>query len=222
VGATDLYDLALEWKLVCDEAVASTIGGAIEHSYVSPGPPSTDCLPQLAVYVGTPVARADTAPVSPPLAPGMRDTEVGGVNLVNLTCVVLRCAPTFDEADQFPTVEALEAAAREVDEDLWAIWAYTRTRHDANVLFSGLAEPREMFLDPAFPVPEGRQEIGWQISLRVRLDGYWAPALAPSSNLLGRIVVQGFNPNVPGQAGLATVLPDGSDFRWIIDLPPAS
>lgn len=172
MAARDLFDLAVEWKELCVEAVATTVGGSIEHAFVSPGPPATDCLPQLAVYAGTPVMRADTSPLSPPLVGGNRDVLSGSVNLVNLTCVVVRCAPTIEEAGEIPAVADIEAAAQQVTEDVWAIWNFTRQRHKDGALFPSVGGRREMFLDPAFPIPPGTQEVGWQIPVRVSLYGY--------------------------------------------------
>jgi hypothetical protein len=175
VAASDLFDLALEWKAVCLEAVASTVGGAIAHAFVSPGPPSLDCLPQLSVYPGAPVGEADTSPLSPPLAPGERDRVTGSLHLVNLTCVVVRCIPTLGEGGELPSPSAIEAAARETSEDVWAIWNFTRTRHREGTLFASPSGAREVFLDPAFPIPPGGGAGGWQIPIRVQLGGYSPP-----------------------------------------------
>lgn len=175
MSASDLFDLALEWKAVCLEAVASTVGGAIAHAFVSPGPPSIDCVPQLSVYPGSPIAEADTSPLSPPLSQGQRDHLTGTVHLVNLTCVVVRCIPTVEEDGALPEPAKIEAAAKETSEDVWAIWNFTRTRHREGTLFASPSGTRELILDPAFPIPPGGDSGGWQIPLRVQLGGYAPP-----------------------------------------------
>lgn len=175
MSASALFDLAAEWKAVCEEAVASTVGGEIEHSFVSPAPPAIDCVPQLAVYPGGP-AIADTQPLSPPLIAGARDRVSGTVHLVNLTCVVVRCSPTQDNDGNPPSIDDIETAARETSEDVWAIWNFTRQRHKSGDLFPSGGNSRELFLDPAFPVPPGGDAVGWQIPIRVALGGYVVPA----------------------------------------------
>src|SRR5665811_316733 len=93
-AATDLFDLAKEYLQACEAAVATTPGGPIARSFVSPGLPAWDCCPQLSVHVGGPVI-GDTMPLAPPLQPGHRFEDTGTVNLVALTATVLRCSPTF-------------------------------------------------------------------------------------------------------------------------------
>jgi hypothetical protein len=171
VAARDLFDLCVEWKELCEEAVASTVGGPIDHSFVSPGAPAFDCVPQLSVNPGGP-AEADTQPLSPPLVQGHRDSISGSVHLVNLTCVVLRCAPTISSTGEIPAVAAIETAARETHEDVWAIWAWTRKRHREGLLFSSPSLSRELIFDPAVPIPEQGAAVGWQIPIRVALGGY--------------------------------------------------
>lgn len=168
-GPGDLYDLAAEWLVCCEAAVATAYGGAISYAYVSPGPPPLDCE-ELVVWAGGP-AEANTAPLSPPLAPGFRDTVQGAVHLINLTCTVVRCVPGLNEHGRLPSVAELEDTARQTLGDVWAIWNETRQRHRGGTLFAS-NYARELFLEPAFPIPPDGGFAGWQVPIRVQLNGY--------------------------------------------------
>ncbi|MFL5309680.1 MAG: hypothetical protein ACJ79H_04410 [Myxococcales bacterium] len=173
-GPLDLYALCREWLDVCELAVASTPGGAIARSFVSPGMPAWDCPPQLTVHAGGP-AEADTLPLQPPLAPGMRPSTAGSVHIINMTATVLRCSPTVKQAGKsfkLPSPAALEATARECDADVWALWAWTRRAYQAGFLFPSEDRRRELFFDPAVPVRTAGGASGWEIQIRVALGGY--------------------------------------------------
>jgi hypothetical protein len=166
----DLYDLCSEYLNACGLAVEATVGGAIERAFVSAGPPVIDCIPQLSVHPGA-ASEGDTAPLSPPLQAGHRDRQGGAVHLVSMTCLVIRCAATTEDNSP-PELADLERAARETAEDLWAIWNLVRAHHRDGTLFSSPSGSRELFLDPAFPLPPGGLAVGWQIPIRVALGGY--------------------------------------------------
>jgi hypothetical protein len=168
-GPADLYDLAAEWLAACELAVASAPGGAIAYAFVAPGSPALDCE-LLAVWAGGPI-EAETAPLSPPLAPGHRDTVQGAVHLVNLTCCVVRCSPVGDDQGRAPSAAEYEAVARQTMGDVWAIWNFTRQRHRDGSLFAS-GHQREVFLEPAYPLPIQGGLAGWQVPIRVQLDGY--------------------------------------------------
>lgn len=168
-AASDLYDLAAEWLTACGDAVASAAGGPIPYAFVAPGMPPLDCE-LLAIWAGGP-AEAETAPLTPPLAPGFRTTVQGAVHLVNITCCVVRCSPVGDDRGNPPTPVQYDAAAQETMGDVWAIWNTTRKRHAAGTLFAS-EHCRELFLDPAYALPIVGGLAGWQIPIRVQLDGY--------------------------------------------------
>ena len=174
MAATDLYDAARELLEACEAAVATTPGGAIERSYVSPGLPALDCCPQLTVHVGASI-EGDTSPLAPPLQPAHRASQGLTVPLVQLTATVVRCAPSWDEgADQPPPTSEIDDVARLTNADLWAIWNMLRDLHRAGSLFSAPAGPgsREFFFDPAFPISVQGGCAGWSIPFRVSLGGY--------------------------------------------------
>lgn len=90
--------------------------------------------------------------------------------LVPLTATVIRCVPVTD--GKFPTVAVLEAKAQEIDEDVWAIWAFSRQRFEEGTLFPSPSGSRELFFQPALvSSPEGGC-AGWQIPVQVAIGGY--------------------------------------------------
>lgn len=166
----DLFDVCSEWLAACEAAVATTDAGAIDRSFVSPGPPAWDCCPQLTVHGG--YAIADTAPLIPTLAPGHRSTVQGGVVLVPLVATIIRCIPTLGDysGSEFVPKAALEASAMSTHADLWAILNHTWDQHSRGILFA--PESRELFFDPAVPLVPAGGCAGWQIQIRVSLYGY--------------------------------------------------
>lgn len=171
MAATALFDLCAEYLAACVDAVAGTPGGPITRAYVSPGNPAFDCPPQLTVHAGGPV-EADTLPLSPILMPGERTHVQGAVFLAQMTATVIRCTPTIDDNLRFPPATALEESANEILADVWAIWNFCRTAVRDGELFFRESTRREVFFDPAVPVPIEGGSAGWQIPIRVQLDGY--------------------------------------------------
>lgn len=180
-GVNDLYQAASDYLAACEQAVASAPGGPIARSFVSPGVPAIDCAPQLAVYVGGPI-EADTRPLSPPLVLGRR-AEPGGagaVHLVNLTCVVARCVDTLTDDGSFPSASALEANAVDTIGDVWAIWNVVRALYRAGLIFTRPdGERRELYFDGAIPLVTSGGAGGFQIPVRVQIDGYAPVVVAP-------------------------------------------
>jgi len=168
-GPTDLFNLAAEWLAVCTAAVASAPGGPISYSFVSPGSPPLDC-PMIVVWAGGPVEAA-TQPLTPPLSPGFRADKYDSYDLVNLLCCVVRCSPVGDDRGNAPSAAEYEAAAQATMGDVWAIWNWTRQRKREGALFPSTHD-RELFLEPAYPLPIQGGLAGWQIPIRVQLDGY--------------------------------------------------
>lgn len=172
-GVDDLYDLSVEYLGACEEAVATAPGGPIARSFVSPGLPALDCLPQLAVYVGGPV-EAETRLTGPQLAAGRRPDDTGAVHLIALTCVVARCVPVIREgSNAFPTPAQMNAASQEVIADVWAIWNWVRAAYREGLIFTRPdGERRELYFDPAVPLGISGGAGGWMVPIRTALDGY--------------------------------------------------
>lgn len=168
IGNDDLWNLANEYLTACATAVASTPGGAPGRVYVSPGPPAWDCE-QLTVHVGGP-AVADTFPLQPSLAALHRVAVQGQVDLISLTATILRCVPTLTQQGKFPPDSALDAASQQTLADLWAIWNYVRRGKSTGALFP--PKEREFGFDPAISMNLQGGFGGWQVTIRVQLDGY--------------------------------------------------
>lgn len=168
MAATDLYDLCAEYLTVCNDALALTPGGAISRAFVSAGAPAWDCCPQLSVHVGGP-AWAMTEPAGE-LASMHRLNIAAVMDMITLTATVIRCVPTLEEDTRLPSAADLDAAGQLTTSDLWAIWNLVEYRKAKGTLFGGKC--REMALDPAVPVGPAGGCGGWQIQLRVTLQGY--------------------------------------------------
>jgi hypothetical protein len=173
VASGDLFALARELLDACEGIVATSPGGPIPRSFISPGLPALDCCPQLTVHVGGP-AEADTSPLVYPLDPGHRTANLELLNLVQLTITVVRCTPPSSGDEPLPQGSALEDAAEEIDADLWCLWNELRQLHRSGALFDAPAGPgsRDLFFDPAVSLNPQGGCAGWLIPIRVQLGGY--------------------------------------------------
>lgn len=162
---SSVWEMSSELLLIAEDAVATTIGGAIDRSYVAPSEPAFDCCPFLAVTVPT-ISEGFTASGPGGLSGGHRGVA-GAVNLIGFAILAVRCGPRMD-GQNLPTVAEIERAAREVQEDGWALWNAVREaiRDDR---FEGLC--REVFFDGGSAITEQGGCVGWTFSLRASLDG---------------------------------------------------
>lgn len=171
-----LHAAALGFLGACADALdLETDAGAPERVFVVAGPPAWDCPEQLTVHVGGPQI-AETAAGGATLAPGHRIVTTGTLTLVSMTATILRCVPVASADDgeiTFPSPADQQAAAAVLNADLWAIWNFLVDRKRTGQLF-GPAE-REFVLDPASALNPQGGVAGWQIPIRVRLDGYKPP-----------------------------------------------
>ena len=85
-----VYELASALLLVAEDALAETIGGTPDRSFVAPAEPPWDCCPFLAVFVPT-ITEGATAAGTGGLAIGHRATS-GAVNLIGFNILAIRCA----------------------------------------------------------------------------------------------------------------------------------
>lgn len=171
-GTESLYALCDELLVAASQACELSRGGAMDRVYVSPGPPAWDCPNQLTVHAGGP-AEADTAPLQPPLQPYHRVDDGLLMNMITLTITALRCAPSWGEAPSTstPSIEALEEAAKETLDDVWCIWNHVATRKRDGTLFPP-KKTRELIFDQALPLLTEGGIAGWQMQMRVQLDGF--------------------------------------------------
>lgn len=168
-GSSDLFAIADEYLDACVLALADTPEGPPDRCFVSPGVPAWDCPDQLTVHVGAPLV-ADTLPLQPSLAPTHRVTVQAEVDIIVLTATILRCVPTIDDFGNLPSPAAIDAASQQVCADLWAIWNHVKSMKRAGTLFP--PREREFALDPAVSLQQAGGAAGWQIPIRVNLEGY--------------------------------------------------
>lgn len=175
VGAEDLHALAQEFLTACELALdtvptfAPELGGAPARSYVSPGQPAADCCDQLTVHV-VGLAEAPTQPTG--LPEGLKAQYGARVNHVNLLATILRCVPTGSTTKTTytpPSAADLEAAARQLNADAWALWNNVWNQIRAGQLFSlcsGVFWGGMRSLEPSGGCG------GWVLSLTVATEGY--------------------------------------------------
>lgn len=167
-----LYEMCRELADAVQAATALSPGGEIEGAFVSPGLPSFDCPPMIAVHVGG-AQQADTVPLAPPLQPGERADVTGSVNLVAVTATIVRCVVALKKSAGraiLPSFAAQEADAKNTLGDVWVVWNHLATLKRDETLFGPIH--RRMFFDPAVPLPISGESAGWQMQFRVQLDGY--------------------------------------------------
>lgn len=175
----DMHQLAALLLDSCAEALDTVqafdanLAGAPTRRFVSPGQPvfdfaGTNCTDQLAVHVPL-IQAADTSPGG--LASGKR-TLFGMVNHVVMVVTITRCIPDgFDAMGNYrpPSMTDLQAAARQLNADAWALW-----NHLFNLQSSGLLRSLcdEVFLDGVSALVPSGGAAGWTFQVRMSLDGY--------------------------------------------------
>ena len=170
-----LTDYALELLDVCDDATATTIGGRVSEQpngrvFLAAALPALDCCPQLTVHVGG-LGIENTTPTTPVTAPSHRLTTTGMLMLAVYIVTVVRCQPaSSDQRGNPPTPAALQAAAIQSDQDLWAIWNAVAVAHNAGDLFGGRCPA--LYFDPPTPLLVEGACGGWEIPFRAAIDGY--------------------------------------------------
>lgn len=167
-SVTGLYELCEEYLEACKQALELAPGGAIERAFVSPGMPAFDCPEQLTVHAGGP-SPGDTLPMSPPLQPARRIVDGDLLNMVAMTATVLRCAPGI-RGTRAPTPKELADTAQKTLGDVWSIWNHIATLKRDDKLWA--PKTREVIFDPAVAVLIEGGAAGWQLQIRVQLDGY--------------------------------------------------
>ena len=166
-GPEDLQALCQELLDACVDALdtiptfAPGLGGAPERSYVSPGQSADDCCPQLTVWAQV----LSDSPNAPGLSTGKSAAQV---TLVSLVARITRCV----NGDFKPPVEDMEAASAQVNADGWALRNHLYGMWKADLLFSMCGE---VFWDGLRAMTPSGGCVGWNLALRVELDGYESP-----------------------------------------------
>ena len=173
-GPEDLQALCQEFLDACIEALdtiptfAPGLGGAPERSYISPGQSADDCCPQLTVWAQA----VGESPTSPGSFRG-KSAKEGQINVVTLVARILRCVTTEMSRDNIgPDTTALQEDAAQINADGWALWNHIYSMVRAGELFMLCGE---VFWDGLRSVTPSGGCGGWNLVLRVELDGYETP-----------------------------------------------
>lgn len=169
---TTLGTWALELLAACEDALATTVGGVPDRSFVSAGQPALDCCPQLTVHVEG-ISADTTAPVNP-LAAGHR-TQTGQLILARMVVTIARCAPTFGGDTLItPSASALQESALEVDQDMWAIWNKLFTVKEEGNIFDGACSA--LYFNGGIPLDTAGGCAGWTFEVQAAIQGYDFPS----------------------------------------------
>lgn len=164
--STDLYTLASELLMASVFALDTVpaddplLDGAPERFFVAPGRPALDCCPQLTVHVDN----VTESPTAVGLESGRKSTSAR-ISLVNFIVTSVRCLPK----EQIPPIDEIDAVARQVDADGWALWNVLWSLWASGDLFSVCGE---VFWDGLRALNPSGGCVGWTLSIRARLDGY--------------------------------------------------
>lgn len=174
-GPTDLYDLAALFLAEAVDALdtiptyATSLDGAPDRAFVSPGRPALEGCDQLTVHTQN-VLDAQTGQGG--LNDGRRNVQAKR-NHIRLLITIDRCVEDNRSGQQNLTqpylADDLDAAAQQVNADVWALW-----NHIYNGWRSGefLTVCDELFFEGATALPEEGGRAGWVLTFRVNLDGY--------------------------------------------------
>jgi len=167
VGPEDLQDLLQEFLDACVEAldtiplVAPGLGGAPERQYISPGQSVDDCCPQLTVWAQA----VNESPLSPGSTRGKSATD-GQINTIALIARIIRCVETKGDP---PPMASLAESAEQINADGWALWNHLYNLVRSGDLFSVCSE---VFWDGLRSINPSGGCGGWNLLIRVELDGY--------------------------------------------------
>jgi hypothetical protein len=160
-----LFEQASALLNIAGDALEETVGGLPDRSYVAPAEPAFDCCPFLTVHV--PALGEDTTAVGLGGVAGGRRATTGSVILATYVILAIRCAPQA-EASGLPALSDIEAVAREVQQDGWALWNVLRQAIRDGEIFGMCSE---VYFDGGVSVPEQGGCIGWRFTVRAAIPG---------------------------------------------------
>lgn len=167
-----LTGYAQQTLAVAEAAVATTSGGAITRAFVSTNRPALDCCPQLTVDLRALLVE-QTSPNTPVPATGQRQ-RLMVVYVVGYVVTVVRCSSIADiDQNGLPSTSAIAEVAQWTTEDLWSIWNALHQAWNAGTGFLD-GNCKDFWIDPPTPVSQEGGCVGWEIPVRVWVDGYTA------------------------------------------------
>ena len=138
--------------------------GAPDRQFVSPGLPVADCCEMLTTWVD-------------PLGEGSRSRQTltanFRINRPRINLMILRCVPSGRVANKTyipPSADALTASAEQIHADGWAIWNHLFNLIAAELLFDGRCV--DLLWDPALSQTPSGGCGGWRFGLFVGIPGY--------------------------------------------------
>ncbi len=161
-----LFDTAAEVLAVAEDALADTVGGTPERSYVAHSEPAFDCCPFLTVHV--PGLTEGTTSDGPGSLGASQRTRRGNIIVASFVVLAIRCAP-LSENGKLPSPTAIEVVAEMVLQDGWALWNRLRQAIRDGEIF-GLCQ--EVYFDGGLSVVEQGGCVGWRFNLRASVPGY--------------------------------------------------
>jgi hypothetical protein len=168
-SVTTVYDWAAELLAVAETALATTSGGVPARSYVTFAVPVLDCPEQLTVDVRM-IGNDTVSPQSPRQAQGHLTQYGHLVPVATFTITATRCVPTVGQDGLLPLVTDLQAAARLIDQDGWAIFNTLTQVIQAGSLWGGRCTTIQRL--NGVPVAGQGGTAGWTFSLTPMIDGY--------------------------------------------------
>lgn len=167
-AASDLYDAASQLLDAAATAIEAGGGAAPAVRYVSAGPPAIDCCDQMTVHVQLHAQVAMREAGNQGLPQGRP-----AVPMATFVVTTMRCYPIVEGGVtlRVPDGQKLDAAARTIYLDGWAMWNGVRTLIRADRLFAG-RWCRSVETGPMTPMPTQGGCAGWQLPVLVEVDGY--------------------------------------------------
>jgi hypothetical protein len=170
-GPGDLEAFAEEFLAACVGAldsipdVESGLGGSPARQFVTHGRPVLDCCDALMVSIDN-VIESPTGRV-----PGAtsKSFKTGWTNLVTLIATISRCIPVPDAHGNPPPVGEMQASARQLNADNWALWNHIHHLAAAGEIFEQCGE---VYFDSIRALQPSGGCGGWVMQVRASLDGY--------------------------------------------------
>jgi hypothetical protein len=170
MAGVDLTTLAQSLLDSAAAALASTSSGPVARTLLAHGPPVFDCCDLCAVHVQS----LGEHELARPGAPNMQQVDPA-IPLVTFVLTFGRCYPIVGGGITItpPTAAAMTAGTAALQEDLWTVYNYLKSRARASTLFP--SRPcRSVKFTPAIPVGPDGGCAGWTLTVAVSLDGYAA------------------------------------------------
>lgn len=175
-SGTYLYDLAddLLAEALDGLSLARTGHAPPSRTYVSQGEPADDtgllsCEQdgQLTVHID----EGDGIEAFFPRGSGsMPETPCVFAPYARFCVVLYRCVPKVDDEGNAPSAEELDASARDLYTDAWALYTHLATLWGNGTLFGGALGCKDVEWESMLPIHPQGGAAGWRLCLRLQLN----------------------------------------------------